>query len=212
MTVDHTSMPLGSDLVAIVQLADSLLTAYRITSRRQLLCSRTYLLTVCLPSPQHMIIFWNWFWPLTDGKNKPLCVTIPMRHRLSSADQNWQGYWSLTWPKILSSHLNFSHFCKDWFFSRQHLTFFLHPSTSFLDETFFKPVHIIVAPALGKKVRSSWVWEKDLPNFWMPISPYKSFFCTLCWEFNPFGLRRTNEYRALYIKAILWHRQLLNQI
>ena len=54
--------------------------------------------TVCLPSTN--IIFCTCFCLLSDSeKQTPLDETIPTRRHVSSTNQNWRSYWSLTKPK-----------------------------------------------------------------------------------------------------------------
>ena len=91
------------------------------------------ILSVC---PQHtVIIFCNRSCSLLDEqKHSSLGVMIPVRHCLSSTDQNWRSYWGLTLPKSRCSRQKLyicSYFRENRFFSKQ-LYFFLCPWKSFL--------------------------------------------------------------------------------
>ena len=85
-------------------------------------------------------IFCNCSYPLLDRQKwLSLGVTIPTPHHLSSKDQNWRSYWSLTWPKSRCSRPNYSHFRENRKFPRQNLFFFSVPRGSFLLHFFQGP-------------------------------------------------------------------------
>ena len=103
----------------------------------QKLCSQ-FLPTVCLLWTK--IFFCNCVYPLLeveDPKWMLLRATISTNHRLSSTDQNWWSYWSLTTTNFWSSRPNSSHFCENRKFSRQYL-FSPTPRRAYLVIRFFR--------------------------------------------------------------------------
>ena len=142
-----------------------------------------YLLSVCSGLNYY---FCNCVYPLLeveDPKWTLLRATISTNHRLSSTDQNWRSYWSLTFPKKWCSRPNSNHFREDRRFSRQYL---FSPPLEEFTWWFFSP-GVWQRPHREKNsdhLGPSHFWENKSPLLVKPIPHTDPFFCTLGQECN----------------------------